>query len=469
MAQVQRQSGRLNKPEAGGSQDGYEPAAVGRKRRSIDACTLLSGYLILLMIIPATLVFQPLGAAGGPATIYAALLLVFCLVTLLHPALTMDRGRQPVRTMVLLFACVILASYISANRHAMPVLERNAADRGLIFTFGWVGVTVLAADGIRTMDRLRTLISRLVLGAAAMAVLGMAQFFTGLDAAKYIKIPGLSALSDYSDLLSRGSLNRPSATASHPIEFGAVLVLALPLAINQVRFSPPGKRFRKWAQVAAIGGTAPMTVSRSAILGLVLTGLIILPTWPKAERRIAYVAALLGSAVMWVSVHGLVGTITNLFTNIGNDTSTQSRSNAFAAAGVYVSHDPWLGRGLGTFLPQTYFYIDDQYLTSLIETGVVGLIALLAIFITGALTARRARGLALEPRDRDLGQCLMACMVIAAVSFFTYDALSFSMDSGLTFLVFGLCGAYWRLQRQASTPQSLVAPDAFLPAVAPAS
>jgi len=58
-------------------------------------------------------------------------------------------------------------------------------------------------------------------------------------------------------------------------------------------------------------------------------------------------------------------------------------------------------------------------------------------------------------------------MVIAAVSFFTYDALSFSMDSGLTFLVFGLCGAYWRLQRQASTPPSLVAPDAFSSAVVP--
>jgi polysaccharide biosynthesis protein PslJ len=460
MTQVQGQFSSLNRQATDGPRAGYDPAITGRGRRRIDACTLLSVYLVLLMLIPATLVFAPLGAAGGPATIFAALLFVVCLVTWLHPAFTLDRGRQPVRIIALIFTCVIVAAYTSANRHAMPVLERNAADRGLIFTLGWLGVTLLAADGIHTMDRLRDLIRRLVLGASAMAVLGMAQFFTGLDAAKYIKIPGLSALSDYSDLLSRGSLNRPSATASHPIEFGAVLVLALPLAINQARFAPPGKRLSRWVQVAVIGGTAPMTVSRSAILGLVLTGLIILPTWPKNERRIAYLAALLGSAAMWVSVHGLVGTITGLFVNIGNDSSTQSRSNAFAAAGVYVSHNPWLGRGLGTFLPQTYFYIDDQYLTSLIETGIIGLIALLAIFATGALTARSGRRLALDPQDRDLGQCLMACMVIAAVSFFTYDALSFSMDSGLTFLVLGCCGVYWRLQRQAGMSAGFAASSA---------
>ena len=56
------------------------------------------------------------------------------------------------RVMAVLFTCVIIASYISANRHAMPSLEQNGADRGLISVFGWLGVLLLAVDGIDRLD-----------------------------------------------------------------------------------------------------------------------------------------------------------------------------------------------------------------------------------------------------------------------------------------------------------------------------
>lgn len=428
---------------------------TGRDTRA-DSVRLLSYYLILLMVIPADLVFAPMGAAGGPATLFALVLFVVFLGAWLHPSHITYSGRQPIRTVMVLFVCVIVASYASANRHNMPVLERNAADRGLIFAFGWLGLTLLAADGISSMDRLRTLIRRIVLGATVVAGLGMAQFFTGLNATKYIKVPGLSALTSATDLLSRGSFNRPSATASHPLELATVLVMALPLALHQARYAPQGERLRRWAQAGVIGLTAPMTVSRSAILGLIVIGLVLLPTWPKRERRISYVTILLVSVMMWLTVHGLVGTMKELFLNIGSDSSSTSRSNALTAAGFYVSHNPWLGRGLGTFLPQTYFYIDDQYLTSLIETGILGLLALAAVFITAWYSARSGRRAAVDPRSRDLGQCLAAGMAAAAVSFFTYDALSFSMASGLTFLLAGCCGAYRRFQRAESPRQDAI-------------
>lgn len=448
---MSRITGSFHRSRAGRSVPGEiraEPRSQLQTRT--DAVRLLSYYLLLLMLIPADLVFAPMGAAGGPATLFALVLFVVFLGAWLHPSHITYSGRQPIRTVTVLFVCVVIASYVSANRHTMPVLERNAADRGLIFAFGWLGLTLLAADGIGSMDRLRTLIRRIVLGATAIAGLGMAQFFTGLDATKYIKVPGLSALTSANDLLSRGSFNRPSATASHPLELATVLVMALPLALHQARFAEPGKRLRRWGQVAVIGLTAPMTVSRSAILGLIVVGLVLLPTWHKRDRRVAYVTTLIATSMMWLGVHGLVGTMKNLFVNIGSDSSSSSRSNAFTAAGFYVSHNPWLGRGLGTFLPQTYFYIDDQYLTSVIETGILGLLALAAVFITAWYSARSGRRASVDLPSRDLGQCLAAAVAAAAVSFFTYDALSFSMASGLTFLLAGCCGAYRRLQRDAS-------------------
>ena len=434
---------------------GDDPAVDRPRLRRIDAVTLLSCYLLLLVGIPADLVFAPLGAAGGPATLFALVLFVCYLAAWLNPRLPLDRGRQPIRLAAVLFTFAVVATYTSANRHAMPVLEKNAADRGLIFAFGWLGVLLLAADGVSNMDRLRTLLRRVVLGATAMAALGMTQFFTKLDAANYIKIPGLTSLVPFTDLLSRGAFNRPSATASHPIEFGAVLAICLPLAIHQARFAQPGMRLRRWLQVAVIGATAPMTVSRSAILGLAIAAIVILPTWPRRDRWVAYTAILIGSVVMWATVHGLVGTIRNLFVSIGSDSSSASRTKAYSAAGFYISQHPWFGRGLGTFLPQTYFYIDNQYLTSLIETGIIGLLALLALFATGWLTARAARRMTADPEARHLAQCLAACVAVAAVSFATYDALSFSLASGLTFLLLGCTGAYWRLLREGHAGLSL--------------
>jgi polysaccharide biosynthesis protein PslJ len=430
------------------------PPATGRgataarpPARRIDAVTVLGIYTLLLMGIPAALVVAPLGAVGGPATIFAALVFIFYLVTWLHPALAPARGRQPVRFAAILLTCAVIATYVSANRHMVPGLERNGMDRGIILICGWLGVLVMASDGIPSMDRLKKLLGWVVIGATAMATIGITQFFTGLDATQYIIIPGLKVGSLSTDLLSRNGLNRPSATAAHPLEFAAVLGMVLPIAINRARFAPPGKRLTRWLQVGLIGAALPMTVSRSAILGILAVCFVLLPTWPKIERRIAYGVLALGVMGLWFLTPGLLGTFRTLFATLSGDTSTTSRTGALSMASPFVSQHPWFGRGFGTFFPATYFFTDDQYLLSLMEIGVVGLLALLALFITGLVTAQRVRRATTDPEMRDLGQSLTATIAVSMVAFGTFDALSFNMAAGLTFLLLGCTGAAWRLIR----------------------
>ena len=55
----------------------------------------------------------------------------------------------------------------------------------------------------------------------------------------------------------------------------------------------------------------------------------------------------------------------------------------------YIAQSPWLGRGFGTFSPATYFYVDDQYLTSLIVTGIFGFLALITLFVAGWVSRQR--------------------------------------------------------------------------------
>ena len=378
---------------------------------------------------------------------FAAVLMVLYLVLWLRPASGLDRGTQPIRVAAVLFVCAVVASYVSANRHALPTLEQNGANRGLISVFGWLAVLLLAADGIDRPDRLKTMIRRIVLGVTAMAIIGLLQFFAHFDVTKYISIPGFSNIIAYGQA-GRNGFVRPASTAAHPLEFAAVLAMALPLAIHRARFASAGRLGRRWLQVVLIAAALPLTVSRSAILGLIVVGIVLLPTWPKFDRRVAYVAIVLFVAVAAVSVHGLLGTFVGLFSNQGAaQASTQSRTNAFSSAGPFIAQHPWFGRGFGTFLPQTYFFTDDQYLNSIIVTGVIGLLALLALFVTGWIIARSARRLAIDPEARDLAQCLAASIAVAAVSFATYDALSFTISAGLTFLLLGCTGAMWRLVR----------------------
>jgi polysaccharide biosynthesis protein PslJ len=418
---------------------------VKTQRSRVDAVTLLTCYVVLLMLIPSSLVVGSFGAAGGPAALFAVLLLCWYLVARQHPALPLDRGQQPVRLAAILYGCAIIAAYVSSSRTLVPAAQQSGADRGLIVLAGWLGVLLLAADGIDRTDRLRTLLRRIVLCATILATLGTIEFFTGADLTKYISIPGLTVHNQVTDLINRDGLSRVMATTAQPLEFASVLAMSLPLAIHQARFALPSRRGRRWLQVALIAGTIPMTVSRSGLLALIAICIVLFPTWPKRHRHRAYLVLLVAPVLVWLAKPNVLKVFSLLFGQIGTDQSSKSRSGAYAAAAPFISQHPWFGRGFQTFFPQTYFFVDNQYLTSLIETGIVGLLTLLALLATGWFTARSARLAFTDARSRDLAQCLAASVVAAAVSFATFDGLSFTIASGLCFLLLGCVGAAWRL------------------------
>ena len=423
------------------------PADIGPSELRTRAIPLLTVYVILLTFIPSALVLGPLGGAGSPATLFALTLLPWYALLWVHPRFALYRGRQPVRITAAFFASIIVAAYVSANRHSLNVTAQNGTDREMICLAGWVAVLLLAADGIEGWESLQALIRRIISCVSAISAVGITQFLTGFNLASYVVIPGLSKQVAFDDLLSRGGLNRPSATTAQPLELAAVLALTLPLALHQARFAGPGARFRCWLQAALIAGALPLTVSRSAVLGLAVIVVMLVPTWPKRDRWLAF-PVIGGSVVsLWVITPGLFPLLYQLFAETGGESSSTSRVDAYSSSVSFITAHPWLGQGFGTFLPQTYFFVDNQYLTSLIETGVLGLLAVITLFGVGWWLARSARRACSDERIRDLLQCLAVSVVTVALSFFTFDAFSFATFSGLTFLLLGCIAAAWRLVR----------------------
>jgi hypothetical protein len=128
----------------------------------------------------------------------------------------------------------------------------------------------------------------------------------------------------------------------------------------------------------------------------------------------------------------------SLFLRVGVDPSIQGRTDDYSYVGELVTEDPWLGRGFGTFRPDVYIYLDNQWLLTLLEGGVLGLLALAAVLLGAPVLARGAYHRAPDAAGRSLAQALAGATLALAASAVTFDLLSFPQVALLSFVLFGL-------------------------------
>jgi hypothetical protein len=418
------------------------------KRLPPDARAALTILLVTLLLIPSRLIVGPLGAAGTPASLLGIAGLVWWLAVRMVPSFSVARGLQPVRIAVGVLGASILVSYVLAVIHAMPTDQLNGADRGVLAILSWAGVALVAADLLTTTESVDRVLRRLVGLGGAVAAIGMLQFATGIDIGGWFRIPGLTPNANLGFIDTHSVVRRVSGTASHPIEFGMVLVLIFPFAVY-VAAHTGIRRWVWWVIVLLLVATIPMSLSRSAILGLITEILVLLPAWPPTRRAKLALGAPPFIVAMRLAIPGLVGTVTSMFATAGTDNSVQGRTDDYAVVGSFISRSPWFGRGFGTFLPKDFFFLDNQYLGTLIELGFVGLVAVLLLFTIGMALGRGIRARATGAAGRELGQCFVAAFAAGAVGFGTFDGLGFPMFTGVLFLLLGVAGARWRLAREA--------------------
>ena len=425
-----------------------------------DAAALLSLVCALLFVLPSRLVVPGLGAAGRPANILGFVLFVMWCFTRLVPGLAVRRRNPAHLVLGLLLGYTALSWWLAYARGVQPA-EGRSADRFVIEIVSLVGIALTAADGLATRRRLEVVLVRLCYFAGVMAAVGTVEFFTRINVASYIKVPGLRLNADVVALKTRGGggyggslFARVAGTALHYIEFGAVLAICLPIALHFALYSQPGRQRRfRWCLVALLFINLPFAISRSAIVGLMIVALTMMTVWrPRMLGR-----AIIGLAISLVGfkllVPGLIGTIRSLFTNLNNDPSIKGRTSDYAVITPLIHARPWLGRGGGTYIPSLYRVLDNQYLGTLIEWGFVGLAVLVVVFLTPAFFGRAVRRHAVDDEARHLGQSITAAALVGVVLSGTFDSLSFPTFSACFFLLVGASAALWRttvVERQPS-------------------
>jgi O-antigen ligase len=180
-----------------------------------------------------------------------------------------------------------------------------------------------------------------------------------------------------------------------------------------------------------------------------------------ARRRVWMVVACVGFlAAIKVLSPDLLHTFRSLFQNADQDTSVQWRTHDYATAKELISQHLWLGRGTGTWYAPKHEVFDNQYLLTLVDSGVFGLATFIGISVAGVYAAVRVRRLSATPlhsttpgSDRDLALALFASLAVVFPTYATFDFAAFPHVSATAFLLAGISGALLRVVRAEATAQ----------------
>ena len=389
---------------------------------------------------------------GTPATVVALVALMLWAMAVLTPGDYLCRTVVPVRVVMGLLVGTIFLGYAVLHVRHVPGAELLSSDRALLQVLSWAGVGLLAAEGLRDRGELYRVLRTLVAAVAVMAVVGLLQFRSGIDLAELANhIPGLHenadlvSIQDRVGLPSTGRHGHPSDRVRVRHRHGAAPRSA-PGSLRPGSFAIP--------PVAASGRDR----HRDPRCGVALRG----SGGGGCRRRDLRWAGTEAAASRIGGGGGLHRG------DLCHDTRTSRhpplpvrqrrvgfehhyRTDDYEAVGEYIRQSPWLGRGPGTFLADSdnNRVLDNQYLLSAIEIGLVGLSVVIGYLLATAFLGRGARHRSTDPAIRDLGQALAATSLASAVTAFTFDGFSFLMFAGFIPLCLGVAGAVWMMERTA--------------------
>ncbi|MFV0428658.1 MAG: hypothetical protein ACK5KO_04435, partial [Arachnia sp.] len=117
----------------------------------VDAATVLTAFLVLRLALPSQFIVPGLGGAGTPALLASVGLLVWWGWSWLNRT---GRGWSSyVASAALVWSMALLVSYASAMLRPINATETSIATLALLGFLGWVGVMMVAHDGLDTRER----------------------------------------------------------------------------------------------------------------------------------------------------------------------------------------------------------------------------------------------------------------------------------------------------------------------------
>jgi O-antigen ligase len=350
----------------------------------------------------------------------------------------------------------ILVILVAAVASVLANPERVAAlsgdvEKSLMFFISYVLVVYVTVSVIRRLDNVDHLAKTLVVGGGLVALSAIFEARTGFNLFHHLSrvMPFLHDYGEVGVYQRAGTAKlRVFGSAQHPIALSAALVMLTPLALYLYR----RYRQRRWLLCAGLLAAAcASTISRTGIVMFVVVGIVFLWLRPREMRRM-WPALLIVPVAIHFALPGTLGAIKQSFLPAGGLLAEQRQSANTAGSGRLADlgpgirlweRQPVLGQGYGTQVVDLNRggvesnILDNQWLGTLIGTGIVGLFGWLWLFVR----AVRRFGAESKRDDSERGWLLAAIaasIAAYAVGMLTFDAFAFIQVTFLMFIFVGL-------------------------------
>jgi O-antigen ligase len=432
---------------------------------------LVGGMLLVALLIPndgSYTLPEALPFKLEPYRLVVGLLLIGWIISLLIDRQVRARAtgfEGPLISIVL----VTLASDL-ANPGRVAGLSSYVI-KALWLFFCFVLFAYLVVSVVRTRAAVERLITVLVSAGACVGLGAVLQRRSGFNVFEHLH--GILPIFHYNPAVAevlteeRGGNLRAFASSGHPIELGAVMALLLPFAI----YLAVTRRRAWWFAAGALLLGDLSAGSRTGVIGvLVIIGVFL---WLRPRQTLRCWPALIPFiAVVHIAAPGAIGGVIEGFFPKGG--IVQQQSETFIGPGGKVEygsrlsrigpelhefseHDPLVGIGYGTrvvgFLTKgdNAIILDNQWLDTLLETGALGLLAWLWLFVLAIRRLRKRAGVERDTREGWLPVALTASITSFMIAMFFYDAFSFVQGVFLAFTIIALAGVVLRLPANAGS------------------
>ena len=371
--------------------------------------------------------------------------------------------RTPLDGALLLLFVGLCASFIANFTKFQPFELDGAVRKTFLFGVDYLMLFWIASAVLNSRQRVLALTRVVGFTIALTGLFGVIEHFTGRNVLTFLnpflpkQVASYLSQVDGINQIQRGYLIRIHSTIGGPVSLGCFLVMGVPICLG-LRLAAESARGAFFWLVSAllIGSAILFTASRSAYLITGIAVFLFMLLVPEGRGRFGILAFAVLIVIALVSQADVRNTAHTFAHDNSGGLQLASRTADYGPVLSLVNKRPIFGYGPRTFAPDEIDQnelltdtknrvLDNAYLDQLGEGGILGIVGLFSVLLTGSIVAFRAFRRAPDYQLKVISLGLFVAIVSWSLAGWIADEYIFGAPPRMFFVVLALACAARRL------------------------